>query len=206
MDAGSGGIGMNNRLEVVLSSWQRRRLRQIRDHPPSSRVGKRATCLLMSTQAASNQAIMQATGLSSDAITDIRHRWRVHGMASLKDRPRCGRPSTVTAGYRRELRRALRIGPLDFGYIFTVWSVARLNAHLKKLTRISIGESRLRQLIRDEGFVYRRPKHTLKGKRDEKAFRKARHTLSRLKKGRFTQEPTTNSGTRTSPSSTFTPI
>lgn len=197
---------MNNRLEVVLSSWQRRRLQQIRDRPPSSRVAKRATCLLMSAEAASNKAITRATGLCSDAITDIRRRWQTHGLASLKDRPRSGRPLTITASYRRELRRALRVGPLAYGYVSTVWSVARLSTHLKKVTGISIGESRLRQLIRAEGFVYRRPKHTLKGKRNEKAFRKAQRALSRLKKGRSAQELITNSGIRTNPSSTFTPI
>lgn len=197
---------MNQRLEVVLRSWQRRRLRQIRDRPLSPRIVKRAICLLMSAEASSNQAITRATGLCSDAITNIRRRWQVHGMASLKDRPRSGRPPTITAAYRRELRKALRVGPRTYGYIFTVWSVARLNAHLKKTTDISVGESRLRQLIRAEGFVYRRPKHTLKGKRNEKAFRKAQRALSHLKKGRFTPEPITNSGTRTNPSSTFTLI
>lgn len=197
---------MNKRLEVVLSLWQRRRLRQIRDHPPSSRVAKRAICLLLSAQAASNGAITQATGLCSDAITDVRRRWRVHGLASLKDRPRCGRPSSITAAYRRELRKALRIGPRAYGYIFTVWSVARLNAHLKKMTGISLSESRLRQLMRAEGFVYRRPKHTLKGKRNEKAFHQAQRAIWRLKKGRSLREPMTNSGSRTNPSSTFIPI
>jgi transposase len=197
---------MNRRLEVVLSSWQRQRLRQIRDHPPAPRVARRAICLLLSAEASSNKAITQATGLCSDAITDIRRRWRIHGMASLKDRPRPGRPRTTTAAYRRELRKALRVGPHAYGYIFTVWSVARLNAHLTKTIGISVGESRLRQLIRAEGFVYRRPKHTLKGKRNEKAFRQAQHALSRLKKGRFAREPLTNSGTRTNPSSIFTRI
>lgn len=197
---------MNRRLEVVLNSWQRRRLQHIRDHPPSPRVAKRAICLLMSAVASSNRAITQVTGLCSDAITDIRQRWRTQGMKSLKDQPRPGRPRITTAAYRRELRKALRVGPRAYGYIFTTWSVARLNAHLKQLTGICVGESRLRQLIRAAGFVYRRPKHTLKGKRNEKAFRKAQRALSRLKKGRFGQEPITNSGIRPNPSSTFTLI
>ena len=197
---------MNKRLEVLLGSWQRQRLQQIRDHPPSSRMARRAICLLMSAAASPNQAITEATGLCSDAITDIRRRWQADGMASLKDRPRSGRPSTITAAYRWGLRKALRVGPQAFGYIFTVWSVARLNAHLKKTTGVSVGESRLRQLIYAEGFVYRRPKHTLKGRRNEKAFRKAQRALSQLKKGRFVREPITSSGTRTNPSFTFTPI
>ncbi len=124
------------------------------------------------------------------------------GMASLKDRPRSGRPLTITASYRRELRRALCVGPLACGYVFTVWSVARLGTHQKRMTGVSLSETRLRQLIRAEGFVYRRPKHALKGKRDEKAFRRTQPGLARLKKGLGAQMPITNSGMRTNLTST----
>ena len=65
---------MNRRLEVVLTSWQRHRLDSVRAHPPSPRVGRRAVCLLLSAAGVSGQAICQATGLSVDAIADIRRR------------------------------------------------------------------------------------------------------------------------------------
>ncbi len=83
---------MNRRLEVKLSSWQRQRLQQIRDHPPSARVGKRAVCLLLSSDGSPSKLISQVTGLSKDAIPDIRRRWQERGMASLKELPRPGRP------------------------------------------------------------------------------------------------------------------
>ena len=64
-----------------------------------------------------------------------------------------------------------------------VWSITRLNSHLQIATGIRICNDWLRRLVHAEGFVYRRPKHTLKGKRNEKAFRKAQKALNRLKKG-----------------------
>lgn len=192
---------MNRRLEVVLTSWQRRRLEAVRDHPPGRHEGRRAVCLLMSADGASNRAIGQATGLSSDGVTHIRRRWRQRGMAALVDRPRSGRPTKVTGAYRRQLRTALKAGPRAFGYLFTVWSVPRLNAHLKQVTGVSFSETRLRKLMHDAGFVFRRPKHTLKGKRNETAFRRAQRRLARLKRGPCATTPTTNCGTKTSPSS-----
>jgi len=174
---------MNERIEVKITSWQRQRLQEIRDHPPTPRIGKRAVCLLLSADGAPSKLICQVTGLSGDAITDIRRRWQERGMASLRELPRPGRPPKVTAEYRKQLRKAIRAGPLAYGYIFTVWSIARLNAHLQKTTSIKICNDWLRQLVLAEGFVYRRPKHTLKGKRNEKAFRRAQKSLNRLKKG-----------------------
>jgi transposase len=174
---------MNRRLEVVLTSWQRQRLEAIRGHPPSPRIGRRAVCLLMSSAGASGRAICQATGLSVDAVADIRRRWQQRGMASLRDKPGSGRKPKASPGYRQELRLALRKGPLAFGYAFSVWNIARLNVHLQKKTGITFSDEWLRTLVKAEGFVYRRPKHTLKGKRNERAFRKARQALDRLKKG-----------------------
>lgn len=174
---------MNRPIEVKLTSWQRQRLEQIRDDPATPRIGKRAVCLLLSADKCSGRLISRVTGLSEDAITDIRRRWRQFGMASVKDRPRSGRPPKVTKQYRKLLREALRKGPLSYGYVFTTWSIARLNTHLQGATGIKVCNDWLRKLVLAEGFVYRRPKHTLKGKRNGRAFRKAQKKLSRLKKG-----------------------
>ena len=125
-------------------------------------------------------------------------------MASLKDAPGAGRKPRVTPAYRRELRGALRKGPVAYGYAFSVWSIPRLNAHLQVKTGLAFSDEWVRRLVKAEGFVYRRPKHTLKGKRDERAFGKARRGLDRLKKGLCNLTPPTSCGTRTNPSFTST--
>ncbi len=174
---------MYPRIEVRLTSWQRQRLQQIRDKPPTGRMGKRAVCLLLSVDGVSSRLIAQATGLAPDTLTRIRRRWNERGMASVKDAPRPGRPPKVTPAYRQKLKDALRRGPLAYGYAFTTWSIARLNTHLHRVTGLTICNDWLRQLVHAEGFVYRRPKHTLKGKRNEQAYRRAKKKLQRLKKG-----------------------
>ncbi len=159
------------------------RLQQLRDQPPTPRVGKRAVCLLLSAEGVSSQLIAQATGLAPDTLAKIRRRRSEWGMAAVQDAPRSGRPPKVNSLYRKELKDALRRGPVAQGYVFTTWSIARPNAHLHRVTGIRICNDWLRQLVHAEGFVYRRPKHTLQGKRNEPAYRRAQRKLQRLKKG-----------------------
>lgn len=195
-------------LEVRLKPWQRRTLISLRDRPPSPRVGRRATCLLLSAAGEPAKRIARVTGMSRDAVTDVRRRWRrARGehLRSLLDRPRSGRPAKVTAAYRRELRRALDEGPLSFGYLFTVWSIARLRTHLRKVTGIPVSRDWLRRLARREGFVVGRPKHTLRGKRNEAEYRRAGRRLNRLKKGPLKRTLSSNSGTPTPASSNCCP-
>jgi transposase len=170
-------------LEVRLTSWQRRRLEQLRDHGPSPRIVRRVICLLRSAAGEKAGTIARVTGLGLDSISNIRRRWRMRGMRSLIDRPRCGRPPRITDRYRRELRRALRDDPPALGYVFTVWSIARLRTHLHKITGISVSCDWLRCLVHAEGFVVGRPKHTLKGKRNRQEYQAARKRLQELKKG-----------------------
>ncbi len=184
-------------LRVRLKPWESRRLRQLRDHAPSPRVAKRAACLLASAAGHSAQSIARVMGLSLDAITDIRRRWRQRRLRSLADRPRSGRPPRVTTRYRQELRRALRRGPRACGYVFTVWSIARLSTYLSKRTGIVISANWLRELVHAEGFVVGRPKHTLRGKRNEHKYQQARQRLERLKRGRSKRTHPLSCGTPT---------
>jgi transposase len=109
----------------------------------------------------------------------------MQGLAGLQPRKSTGRRSRATPEYRKALRQAVQTQPSELGYDFSVWSVGRLNAHLKKETGISFGDDRLRAILREEGFSFQRPKHTMKGKRDEARYETARRQLKRLKKGRL---------------------
>src|SRR3954465_2658008 len=182
-------------LTVRLKPWESRKLRQLRDHATSARVVKRAACLLRSAAGDRATDIARVLGLSVDAVTDIRRRWRRRRVRSVQDRPRSGRPPRATAVYLRELRRAMRAGPLRRGYVFTVWSVARLGAYLKRRTGVRLGLTRMRGLLAGEGFVIGRPGHTLRGKRDEGEYERARRRLARLKRGRCDRALPTSCGT-----------
>lgn len=192
-------------LEVRLKPWERRRLRQLRDQAASPRVLKRTICLLLSDSGHRAAEIAQVTGLSPDAVTDIRRRWKMDRLRSITDQPRSGRPSRVTQQYRRELPQALGRSPRAFGYVFTVWSIERLRTHLLERTGIALSSDWLRRLAHAEGFVAARPKHTLRGKRDEAEYRRAKKRLEQLKKGRCSRVPPTSCGTPMPLSLSFCP-
>ncbi len=192
-------------LKVRLKPWESRRLKQLRDHAASARVVKRAMCLLLSAAGEAAGDIARLVGLSVNAVTGIRKRWRRRRLRSVTDRPRRGRPPLVTGGYRRELRRALRRGPRACGFVFTVWSVARLGTYLGRRTGIAIGSHWLRRLVRREGFVIGRPKHTLRGRRSEAEYRRAASRLNQLKRGPVKRTPSSSCGTPTPASSSSCP-
>ena len=84
---------------------------------------------------------------------------------------------------------AVQTPPQTLGYGFSTWNVPRLAAHLKKITKISFSNDQLRRILHQEGFSVQRPKHTMKGKRNEKDFERAKGELEVLKRGHFSPIP-----------------
>jgi hypothetical protein len=66
-----------------------------------------------------------------------------------------------------------------------------LRDHLKRETGAELSVSRLRVIMRQKGFVYRRPKHDLTELQDPDAKEQARQLIEELKKG---SAKTTKSG------------
>ena len=148
-------------------------------------VFRNATIILMSGVGRSKESIARELGCCSATVDNVRQRYRTQGLAGLRPGKSTGRRSRATPEYRAALRQAVQTQPQTLGYGFSVWSVARLNAHLKQQTGIGFGDDRLRAILREEGFSFQRPKHTMKGKRDEEKYKKARRELKRLKKERL---------------------
>jgi putative transposase len=173
-----------------LSSEQWDALDEIRFGTTDKTVFRNATIILMSAVGRSKFSIAHDLGCSPATVDTIRKHYREHGVAGMKPRKPPGRPSAATPAYRQALREAVNTPPPSLGYGFSVWSVARLNEHLKKQTKISFSEDQLRRILHEEGFSYQRPKHTMKGKRHEAAFVQAQKELKTLKKKRRVTMPT----------------
>jgi len=146
---------------------------------------RNATIILMSAVGRSKASIANDLGCSVGTVDLVRKHYRERGLVGLERGKPPGRTSRATPEYRAALREAVQTPPQSLGYGFSVWSLARLGAHVKKETRISFSEDQLGRILHAEGFSVQRPKHTMKGKRDEAAFEKAQRALKRLKKGRL---------------------
>src|SRR5690606_39022838 len=140
-------------------------LDRLRFSAGDAKVFRNCLIILMSDRgvARSRRSIAQELGCCPATVDAVRNRYRQEGIAGLTPRKSPGRSPRVTLEYRTALRKVVQTPPQEFGYGFSVWSVARLNAHLKRTTGLSFSDERVRRLLREEGFSFQRPKHTMKG-------------------------------------------
>jgi transposase len=120
--------------------------------------------------------------VSQPTVYDWRHRWQEEGVEGLANRPKSGRPIKATTDYLRLLEEVVEQDPQELGYAFSIWTTERLRLHLKAKTGIEIKSSRFRTLLKENGFVYRRPKHDLTNLQDADARQAAEKWLHELKK------------------------
>lgn len=107
-----------------------------------------------------------------------------------------GRPRKITDAYIAELEQALAAAPSDYGYDFAVWTVERLIAHLAARTNIVLSTRSVEALLAHLGYVYRRPKASVKHLQDPAAVAQAQENWAALKRGPKAQ--TTPTGTMSS--------
>jgi transposase len=165
---------------LILNDDQRNALEQLRAQAKDAQVYRNATLLLLTADGHPKQALAQTLGCSTATIDRIRRRYRTRGLAGLLHTKPPGRPSRATPDYRAEMARAIQTPPRDLGYGFSTWSVARLAQHLKKTTGIALSADQVRRLLRQARFSVQRPKHTMRGKRDEQDFERAQAELKDL--------------------------
>lgn len=152
-------------------------------------VFRNATVILMSGAGRSKFDIAEDLGCSPATVDNVRKRYRQRGLEGLQRRPPPGRSSRATPEYRAALRQTVQTPPQSLGYGFSVWSANRLAKHLEKTTKITLSDDRVRMILAEEGFSFQRPKHTMKGKRNEAAYVRAQGELKILKKKRSARTP-----------------
>jgi transposase len=176
-------VSMGKRWKLTDAEWDA--LDHLRFGTTDAEVFRNATMILMTAVGRSKSSIAQDLGCSPGTVDNVRKRYRDRGLEGLKRRKPPGPKPRATAEYRAALGRAVQTPPQSLGFGFSVWSAARLGAYLKRETGIALGTDRVRRILHEEGFSFQRPKHTMKGKRDEAAYEKSRRELKRMKKGRL---------------------
>lgn len=132
-------------------------------------------------------SIAHRLGCGTDTVVRVRRLYRSGGIKALHPIKPPGRPSRASPEFLQQMRETIRTNPLTLGYGFSTWSAGRLAEHLAKVTGIHFSSDQLIRLLHRHGFSFHRPKHTLKGRRDEAAYEKARNSLVRLKKNDATR-------------------
>jgi transposase len=115
--------------------------------------------------------------------------YEAEGLEGLKTKPRPGRPAKVDDEYRRLLVQVVETPPRQLGYSFNRWTLAHLGLYMDKETGVTVCPSRLRRILKELGYVYKRPRHHLSHRRDPELYSLKKAELDDLKKGLWRPKP-----------------
>lgn len=167
---------------VSLSDKQRE---ELRTRARSARTWKefcRARAIALRAADWPVAQIAEAFDVTPQTVYGWIGRFQQHGPDGLQEASRSGRPRLFGDGVRRQIRETVRKRPTQFGLAFTVWTVLTLAAQIFRWTRQRISPSHLRRVLRDEGFVWRRPKLSLRRRQNRKLYKAVQRRLERLEK------------------------
>src|SRR6266516_2828630 len=167
---------------IKLTDEQWDELDRLRFTAQTADVFRNCLIILKSDSRDTIASIAEDLGCSTDTVVRVRRLYRKGGVNALRPIKPPGRRSRATPEFISRMRQAVLTNPTSLGYGFSTWSVARLGAHLAKTTGIRFSQDQLTRLLHRHGFSFQRPKHTMKGKRDEAAYVKSKAELMRLKK------------------------
>ncbi len=108
--------------------------------------------------------------------------WKKRGEKGLQSKGHSGFVSKLTEKKREAFKEAILKGPDAYGYSTNLWTLPRLSAVMKKVTKVKFSEVWTWHIVRDLGFTPQKPQVRAK-QRDEKAIREWKwKTLPKLKK------------------------
>ena len=184
---------MPKRIDYTLADEEVQHIVDAMNHDARPEVRQRATAVHLLHLGHGVPATAEMLAVSQATIYNWYHRWRADGLAGLANQPKAGRPRKATDEYVTLLEAVIEQDPSQFGYDFTLWTVDRLRAHLARHTGIELSATRFRALLKEQEYVYRRPKHDLHAQQDGAAYAAAEQTRERLKKKSCTTSPSSSS-------------
>ena len=173
---------MPKQINYQLNEEQLAVVRQAMKHDKRPEVRHRATALHLLHQGMKPQTVADTLAVSLGSIHKWHARWRQGGLDALANQPKSGAPPKADEAYWQRVEEVVAQAPAAFGYRFSVWTAERLIAHMVQETGIELSVSRFQTVMRQRGYVYRRPKHDLGNLQDPAARAAAERWLDELKK------------------------
>jgi len=173
---------MPKALNFKLEEAELADIAQAIKHDKRSEVRQRAMGLRMLYQGQTPKEVAEMMSVSQPTVYDWHHRWQAGGLEGLANRPKSGRPRKANTAYVALLEQVTEQDPQELGYAFTIWTADRLRLHMQTETGILLSRTQFRFLLKENDFVYRRPKHDLTNLQDPQARKAADEWLQELKK------------------------
>src|SRR2546425_6035320 len=156
-----------------LTESQQHTLAEIRKHDVTPRARVRAHGILLSSQGMKIKEIAKIYQVDRDTVATWIKKWEHHGVASLYDKPRSGRPPKLTLEEKDLAQQYIKEDPRCLKQV-----VERLSQKTAK--RLSI--SSLKRLAKKARLRWKRVRKSLKSLRDPEEFSKCQRALAALQK------------------------
>jgi transposase len=181
---------MPKQIDFTLTDEQVTALTQAIKQDKRAQVVHRATAVHLLHQGHKVADVATMVSASPPIIYRWHRRFLAKGVEGLANKTRKVVRRKVTDAYIAALEEAVAHEPAHYGYTFAIWTRERLRDHLAQQTGIHLHINWVGELLKQHGYVLRRPKHDLRHRQDPVAKAKAQETLETLKK---TQVPTISS-------------
>lgn len=114
--------------------------------------------------------VVKKLGVAASAVYDWHSLYEAGGMEALYSKGKTGKPSRITERHRKQFKAAILKGPLKQGYDTDLWTLPRLTATLKTITKHSFSDVWTWKVVRSLGFTPQKPQVKAK-ERDEQAIK-----------------------------------
>jgi len=162
-----------------LTEGQKKKLKEIMKKDLSSRVRMRAHCILLSGLGFTINDIAKIYHVDRDSVSSWIDSWEQFGFNGLYDKPRSGRPRILKEEEQEIAIELIKKYPR---------SIKTVIEKLAQITGKIVSISTLKRLAKKAGLIWKRIKKSLKSKRDDKEFEKAKQEIQELKQQQQTGE------------------
>lgn len=123
-----------------------------------ARYDHRLHGVLLVSSGMSCYEVAELFGHSPRTIEGWVKKFEKSGFAGLQEKPRPGRPRSLSKADIESAGRDLRRSPRDFGYEQTLWDGRLLSHHLSEKFNVKLGVRQCQRLFRKLGFRRRKPR------------------------------------------------
>jgi transposase len=173
---------MPRKIDFTLTDAQVTALTKAIKHDKRPQVVRRATAVHLLHQGHPVADVATMVSASQPILYAWHRRFLAQGVEGLANKTKQVGRRKVTAVYIAALEAAVAQEPAHYGYTFAIWTRERLRDHLAQETGIHIHINWMGELLKQHGYVLRRPKHDLRHRQDPVARDQAQATLEALKK------------------------
>ena len=179
---------MSKKLDFTLTNELVQELEEAIQKSKFPEVRRRGMAIRQLHLGKKPQEVAEMFLVSGATIYNWWQRYQLLGIGGLANEVKQIPKRKVTPAYLAKIEEALAQEPEALGYQFPIWTLETLRQHLHKETGINISTKWLGLVLKQHGYVFRRPKHTLGNKQDPLAKEQAEEAIDALKKRVLTEK------------------